>query len=200
MPRLYIKILEIMELDELKQQWELHQQKLDEQELINKRLMENAVKQKIKSISNENWSGLLLVIFTIPFIWIMQYNYNGLDTNVFYFGLLLMFSSLIFSIYSTLNFDNVMKKKSIMEREKGLLKFKKINYISSFVGIVLGVVFMVWVTISMYEQLVKSKMVEIAIFSFIDAMAFGGWGTYKYFRKINELHQGISDLKEFEKE
>ena len=200
MPRLYIKILEIMELDELKQQWELLHQKLDEQELINKRLMENAVKQKIKSISNENWSGLLLVIFTIPFIWIMQYNYNGLDTNVFYFGLLLMFSSLIFSIYSTLNFDNVMKKKSIMEREKGLLKFKKINYISSFVGIVLGVVFMVWVTISMYEQLVKSKMVEIAIFSFIAAMAFGGWGTYKYFRKINELHQGISDLKEFEKE
>ena len=189
-----------MELDELKQQWEMLHQKLDEQELINKRLMENAVKQKIKSISNENWSGLILVIFTIPFIWIMQYNYNGLDTNVFYFGLLLMFSSLIFSIYSTLLFDKIMKKKSIMEREKGLLKFKKINYISSFVGIVLGVVFMVWVTISMYEQLVKGKMVEIAIFSFIAAMAFGGWVTYKYFRKINELHQDISDLKDFEKE
>ena len=189
-----------MELDELKQQWELLHQKLDEQELINKRLMENAVKQKVKSISNENWSGLLLVIFTIPFIWIMQHNYKGLDTNVFYFGLLLMFCSLVFSIYSTLLFDKIMKKKGILDREKGLFKFKKVNYASTFIGIVLGCVFIIWVTISMYEDLLKRNMLEIAVFSFIAAMAFGGWVTYKYIRKINELQQNISDLKDFEKE
>ena len=189
-----------MELDELKQQWDILHKELDKQQIINRRLMENAVRGKIKSISNENWRGLILVIFTIPFIWIMQHNYKGLDTNVFYFGLLLMFFSLLFSIYSTFFFDKVMKKKSILEREKGLLKFKKINYISTFVAIVLGFVFMIWVTISMYEQLRQAKMFEIAILSFVAAMGFGIWVTYKYFRKINELHQSISDLKEFEKE
>ena len=121
-----------MELDELKQQWDILHKELDKQQIINRRLMENAVRGKIKSISNENWRGLILVIFTIPFIWIMQHNYKGLDTNVFYFGLLLMFFSLLFSIYSTFFFDKVMKKKSILEREKGLLKFKKINFLEAF--------------------------------------------------------------------
>lgn len=93
-----------------------------------------------------------------------------------------------------------MKKKSILEREKGLLYFKKINYISTFIAIVLGIVFMIWVTISMHKQLIQTHMLEIAILSFVAAMGFGIWVTYKYFRKINELHQNISDLKEFEKE
>ncbi len=189
-----------MELEQLKQQWDILHAKLDEQQIINKRLLENAVKGKVKSISNENWSGLILVIFTIPFIWIMQHNYKGLDTNVFYFGLFLMFYSLLFSIYSTFFFDKVMKKQSIIKREKGLLKFKKINYVSTFIVVILGFVFMVWVTISMYEQLVQAKMLEIAILTFVAALAFGIWVTYKYFRKVNELHQSISDLKEFEKE
>lgn len=200
MPRLYIKILEIMELDELKQQWELLHQKLDEQELINKRLMENAVKQKIKSISNENWSGLILVIFTIPFIWIMQHRFNGLDSNIFYFALILMFYSLLFSGYATFFFDRMMKKKSILEREKGLLKFKKINNVGNFISFVFSIIFLVWLTISMYRIFAQSNIMEIVIFSFVAAMAFGAWGTYKYFRKINELHQSISDLKDFEKE
>ncbi|HCB00246.1 MAG TPA: hypothetical protein DEP22_10085 [Porphyromonadaceae bacterium] len=189
-----------MELEQLKQQWEILHKRLDEQEIINKQLMENAVKGKIKSISNENWGGLIFVIFTIPFIWIMQHNYKGLDTNVLYFGLFLMFFSLLFSIYSTFLFDKIMKKKSILEREKGLLYFKKINYISTFIAIVLGIVFMIWVTISMHKQLIQTHMLEIAILSFVAAMGFGIWVTYKYFRKINELHQNISDLKEFEKE
>ena len=189
-----------MELEQLKQQWDILHQKLDEQQIINKRLMENAVKGKIKSISNENWKGLILVIFTIPFIWIMQHNYEGLDTNLFYFGLLLMFFSLLSSIYSTFFFDKVMKKKSILEREKGLLKFKKINYISTFITIVWGFAFMVWVTISMYKQLIQTNMLEIAILYFVAAMGFGVWATYKYFLKLNELHQSISDLKEIEKE
>ncbi|MDO5665261.1 MAG: hypothetical protein Q4G63_08405 [Bacteroidia bacterium] len=189
-----------MELEQLKQQWDILHKKLDEQQIINKRLMENAVKGKIKSISNENWGGLILVVFTIPFIWIMQHNYKSLDTDVFYFALFLMFLSLLFSIYSTFLFDKTMKKKSILEREKGLLKFKKINYISTFIITVLAIVFMVWVVISMYKQFMQANMLEIAILFFIAAMGFGIWVTYKYFRKINELHQSISDLKEFEKE
>lgn len=189
-----------MELEQLKQQWDILHKELDKQQIINKRLMENAVKGKVKSISHENWSGLILVIFTIPFIWIMQHNYNGLDTNVFYFGLFLMFLSLVFSLYSTFFFDKVMKKQSILEREKGLLKFKKMNNISTFIVVVLGIIFMIWVIISMHKQLIQAKMLEIAIFSFMAAMSFGVWVTYKYLRKINELHQSISDLKEFEKE
>ena len=189
-----------MELEQLKQQWDILHKKLDEQQIINRRLMENAVRGKVKSISNENWSGLILVIFTIPFIWIMQHNYNGLDTRVFYFGLFLMFYSLLFSSYSTFFFDKAMKKKSIIEREKGLLKFKKINNLSTFILSILGLIFMIWLTISMYKDLEKANLLTISILFFVAAIVIGAWGTYKYLRKINELHQSISDLKEFEKE
>ena len=203
MPRLYktliIKIL-IMELEQLKQQWDILHAKLDEQQIINKKLMENAVKGKAKSISNENWSGLILVIFTIPFVIIMQCNYKGLDSKVFYFALFLLSYSLLFSIYSTLFFDKVMKKRSILEREKGLLKFKRINNLSTFIAIVLAIIFMVWEIITMYNQFLQTNKLGIAIFGFVSAIAFGFWVTYKYYRKINELQQSISDLKEFEKE
>lgn len=189
-----------MELEQLKQQWDILHAKLDEQQIINKKLMENAVKGKAKSISNENWSGLILVIFTIPFVIIMQCNYKGLDSKVFYFALFLLSYSLLFSIYSTLFFDKVMKKRSILEREKGLLKFKRINNLSTFIAIVLAIIFMVWEIITMYNQFLQTNKLGIAIFGFVSAIAFGFWVTYKYYRKINELQQSISDLKEFEKE
>lgn len=189
-----------MELDELKRQWDILHKQLNEQKIINQRLMENVVKGKVKSISNENWKGLILVAFTIPFIIIMQDNYDSLDTKAFYFALFLMLYSLVFSIYATIFFDKVMKKKSIIEREKGLIKFKKLNYISTFILIPFGFIFMVWVTVSRYQQLIQTNMLSVSIFLFVAAMGFGIWITYKYFRKINELYQSISDLKEFEKE
>ena len=76
----------------------------------------------------------------------------------------------------------------------------KLGVLDKAFAIVWGFAFMVWVTISMYKQLIQTNMLEIAILSFVAAMGFGVWAICKYFLKLNELHQSISDLKEFEKE
>lgn len=190
-----------MELDELKQQWEILHKKLDEQQIINKRLMETAVNKRIKSISSQNWFGVILVIFIIPFVWMMQMNYNSLHTTLFYFAIGMLVCSLIAAVYLSVLFDKAMKtKNTVLEKEKKLIRFRKFNYVSTFISTIAAFVFLIWATISMYENLNAVNMLGISILLFIAIIVFASWISYRYILKINTLHQSITDLKAFEKE
>ncbi len=185
-----------MEPEELKQQWDILHAKLDEQPIINKELMENAVKGKVKDISSENWTGLIMGLFIIPLLWSMAS--RDMDEKMIWFGFFIVFCSLLFSIYVTLFFDKVMKKQSIVEREKGLLKYKQINIIRTCTLTVLIVIFLVLYTILVYKT--KPHLLILILFYSPILTAFSIWGNRKYMNDIKELQQSISDLKEFEKE
>ena len=59
-----------MELEQLKQQWDILHTKLDEEQIINKKLMENAIRQKIDNTNFRNVFGLAVRVIIIPFLFI----------------------------------------------------------------------------------------------------------------------------------
>lgn len=102
-----------MELEELKQQWDILHQKLNEQQIINKRLLENAVRQKIDFINSYNLFTSISALVLIPFLFIVQKQKN-LDDIFFYFILICAFLFIGFSIFWSFQFakKNVCQNKN----------------------------------------------------------------------------------------
>lgn len=189
-----------MELEQLKQQWDILHAKLDEQHIINKKLMENAVTQKIDFINNYNWFGIILGIVIIPiviFIGKTRQVENGL--LVFATGMLIFF--VIFGLYKALQFKKTNSfKNNILDTEKIITKHERITLWYYLITIVVVVSFLITFGLTYYEILVAYKRHWILIAAFTFAV-IGSIGEMKwYLRKIKSLQQSISDLKEFEKE
>lgn len=190
-----------MELDELKQQWEILRKKLNEQEIINKRLMETAVRQKINSISNTNWVNVILFLTTIPFVSIMQARHAPLPPALFYFALFSLTVYCIWDFYLTLLFDKIRKNKlDILSMEKTVLKFKKQRLLNTFSQFIVAIVLVTWGIWSVHDRMMKMNLLELYIFGIAAVFIIGGWFSVRYFHKLNSLKQNLSDLNEFQKE
>jgi hypothetical protein len=189
-----------MELEQLKQQWDILHAKLDEEQIINKKLMENAIRQKIDNTNFRNVFGLAVRVIIIPFLFIM-YNHKFLNDFTFYITITFLIFALPFSIYWTYQFIQHMSlEKNIIEVEKFLLKYKRYNYIIEKFSYTVIFIILSWELINRYEILTSVNMFYpiLIIFSLI-FIGIIYLGIYEK-KKIKNLHQSISDLKEFEKE
>lgn len=189
-----------MELEELKQQWDILHKKLDEQEIINKRLMENVVNQKIDSMNSYNLFGLISALLLIPFLFIMgkQKNIEGV---FFYFILISAIFFIGFSLYWSFQFAKKMSlKKNILEIELFLLKYKRYNYISSIIAYIWAIVIFAWSIVINYDLFVQYNRLGIAIIAHLATFLFILFVGSREINRLKKLHQSISDLKEFQKE
>lgn len=189
-----------MELEQLKQQWDILHAKLDEQQIINKKLMENAIRQKIDNINLQNIFGLAVGVIITPFLFIM-YNQKLLNDFTFYITITFLIFALPISIYWTYQFIQHMSlQKNIIEVERFLLKYKRYNYIIEKSSYTFVFIIFSWELINRYEILTSVNMFyPILIIYFLIFVGVIYLGIYEK-RKIKNLHQSISDLKEFEKE
>lgn len=189
-----------MELEQLKQQWEILHKKLDEQQIINKRLMENAVNQKIDFINSYNLFGSISAFLLIPFLFIMG-KLKNIEGIFFYFILISAFFFIGFSIYWSFQFAKKMSfKKNILEIEIFLLKYKRYTYISSIAAYIWAIVLFVWSIVIYYDLFVQYNRLEIAIIAYLTTFLFILYVGSRDMNRLKKLHQSISDLKEFEKE
>lgn len=189
-----------MELDELKQQWEVLHKKLDEQQIINRRLMENAVTQKIDSISNYNWIGVMVGIAVIPLMLFLNQQTKieeGLLVSII--CILIFFTA--FGIYKALQFNKTKSfKNNIVNTEKIILQHEKLSFWYYLTTLIVIFGFLAVSTFIFYDRLVAYN--RLWFFLVIIVLGFfAGIGEMKwYLGKVKKLHQSISDLKEFEKE
>ncbi len=189
-----------MELEQLKQQWDILHAKLDEQQIINKRLMENAVTQKIDFLNNYNWIGIVLGIVIIPIV-IFLGKTKHIESELLSFTVDMLTFFVILGIYKALKFRKINSfKNNILDTEKIITRYEKISFWYYLITIVVVICFLVTFGFIYCETLVAYNRHWILISIFIFAV-IGSIGEMKwYLKKIKNLHQSISDLKEFEKE
>ncbi len=189
-----------MELEQLKQQWEILHAKLDEQQIINKRLMENAVIQKIDFINTYNWIGIILGIGIIPIV-IFWGKTKQIENGLLVFIICILIFFVILGVYKALQFKKTNSfRNNILDAEKIITKHEKTTFWYYIITLVVAVSFLVTFGLTYYELLIayKRHWILLSIFAFV---VIGSIGEMRwYLKKIKNLHQSISDLKEFEKE
>ena len=189
-----------MELEQLKQQWDIIRTKLDEQQIINKKLMENAATQKIDFINSYNWIGVIIGIAVIPFMFFLNQT-KPIETELFVFIICILTFFTAFGVYKALQFNRIKSlKNDIVNTEKFILKHEKLSFWYYMVTLIVIFGFLVVSMFVFYDRLVAYNRLWL----FIIIIVFGiiaGIGEMKwYLKKVKNLHQSISDLKEFEKE
>ena len=194
-----------MNLDEMKNSWNVLNERLEQNEILNKRIIEEMVASKTKSaydcIYNQELRGLYIILL-IALIVLPVNRFLGINMKLSSFILLetVMFLALLFQLailYSLSKFKlNYMK---VNELTRTVLKYRKFYSYNKKYGTILGlgsvIVFMI----------LESRLTNpYAFLPVLAVMIVGCIYSYtkmkQHEQKIKEVEQGLAELKEFESE
>ena len=194
-----------MNLDELKNSWTVLNERLEQNEILNKRIIEEMVASKTKSaydcIYNQELRGLYILLL-VALIVLPANRFLGINMKQSSFILLeaVMFLALLFQsviLYSLSKFKlNYMK---VNELTRTVLKYRKFYSYNKKYGTILGLGSVIIFMIS------ESKITNpYAFLPVLAVMIIGCIYSYTKLKlheqKIKEVEQGLAELKEFESE
>ena len=192
-----------MNLDEMKNSWNVLNERLEQNEILNKRIIEEMVASKTKSaydcIYNQELRGLYILLL-VALIVLPANRFLGINMKQSSFILLeavmfLAFQSVI--LYSLSKFKlNYMK---VNELTRTVLKYRKFYSYNKKYGTILGLGSVIIFMIS------ESKITNpYAFLPVLAVMIIGCIYSYTKLKlheqKIKEVEQGLAELKEFESE
>ena len=194
-----------MNLDEMKNSWNVLNERLEQNEILNKRIIEEMVASKTKSaydcIYNQELRGLYILLL-VALIVLPANRFLGINMKQSSFILLeaVMFLALLFQsviLYSLSKFKlNYMK---VNELTRTVLKYRKFYSSNTKYGTILGLGSVIIFMIS------ESKITNpYAFLPVLAVMIIGCIYSYTKLKlheqKIKEVEQGLAELKEFESE
>ena len=194
-----------MNLDEMKNSWNVLNERLEQNEILNKRIIEEMVASKTKSaydsIYNQELRGLYIILLC-GLIVLPVNRFLGINMKLSSFILLetVMFLALLFQLailYSLSKFKlNYMK---VNELTRTVLKYRRFCSYNKKYGTILGLGSVIVFMIS------ESKITNpYAFVPVLTVMIVGCIYSYtkmkQHEQKIKEVEQGLAELKEFESE
>ncbi len=194
-----------MNLDEMKNSWNVLNERLEQNEILNKRIIEEMVASKTKSaydsIYNQELRGLYIILLC-GLIVLPVNRFLGINMKLSSFILLeaVMFLALLFQLvilYSLSKFKlNYMK---VNELTRTVLKYRRFYSYNKKYGTILGLGSVIVFMIS------ESKITNpYAFVPVLTVMIVGCVYSYtkmkQHEQRIKEVEQGLAELKEFESE
>lgn len=190
-----------MELEELKQKWDILSKEVEKQKIINKKLMDNVVNQRLKGLISYNWLGFALSILVIPFVYYLGKRSGLSDLTYIYIGLA---GVIFFMIWGIFSFRILLKAKfynqDLISAEKTIIKYRKSTTISYLCQYIFIIPYLVYCLFTFKQLFISAGTLWVTIFVFLGALAFTVIELRWNLGKINNLQKSISELKEFEKE
>lgn len=199
-----------MELDELKQKWDLLSQEVEKQKIINNKLLDNVINQKIKNLNTYSFIGCILYAFAITFLIMIaqyihiQFSFISIGINSMFIIYISIISMIILLIWEVYNIYLLSKTKSykndLISAEKSVIKYKQSKIWSYYAGFVFSVMVISWFFFSFYQYLIQTNRLLISIMLFICVVALAIWEFKWDVGRVKELKKSIDELKEFELE
>ena len=193
--------IDSQELQEMKAQLALLTQKLEQETIVNGRLIRRSMKEKANKLSRNIIIESLVCIMMIPFfIWILP-NISPHSMYFCAFSVAFMVLALCYNYYMYREFHTKdFSEANLIEARKATLKFKRLTRKWTYcIGIPFLMVFIPWLV---YEnaQVYKGEMLEIVlIFSGCGLLIGGAIGIYQFnktLRTTDEILMQIEELQE----
>ncbi len=195
-----------MELDELKAGWNVLNERLREQEILNKRIIREMISNRTKSAYalqyRHELMGVLIITFFVLFFPFMRSQAPTVTTGSFIWLESIIAISAIHQLYlfSFLARFN-LESKSLCELKRLILGYKQQRKLGIISGIVLAIAgfagFLILQNGALTHEAWKYVMaVAIIAVTFIT----GIWIYRRHTLRISAIEQGLEELKEFEEE
>jgi len=189
-----------MELDELKQKWDLLSQEVEKQKIINNKLLDNVINQKIKNLNTYSFIGCILYAAIIPVLFMVA-QYKHIQGSVICVGIISMFILFLWEVYNIYLLSKTKSyKNDLISAEKSVIKYKQSKIWSYYAGFVFSVMVISWFFFSFYQYLIQTNRLLTSIMLFICLVALAIWEFKWDIGRVKELKKSIDELKEFELE
>ena len=202
-----------MELDELKNSWNVLNKRLDDSEVVNLRIVKEMISQKTKTafdhLFNQNLHSFVVTFVIIAglFPWICMH--TPISTTSFIIVEVAMAIGLIPQIWKlTLLSKFNLEEKKCNELSRLVLRYKQIRHNESVWGIALVALTFVAFYISelcfndAVTYVVGPKIlltVGMTLLTFALAYVIGLWQRRRHAQQMQEIESGLQELREFEK-
>ena len=191
--------IQFEELQELRKQLTLLNNKLEKQEIVNDKLIRNSLKNKI---SNINRTGIVLCALVVIATPIIAFNYAlllnfSLALNIFTCAFMAI--ALIYTIWSHWGLNNDLLNGDLITASSQILRTRRLYKRWSYFSYPWLVVWLCWNGWEIYNKIDNKEMLLGIIVGGIIGLVIGGiygWRQRnKIYRNIDAMLQDIAELK-----
>ena len=183
--------IQLNELQELKKQLTLLNNKLEKQEIINDKLIRNSIRNKI---SNINRTGIIMTICATIATPICAFNFHyilhfSIALNIF--TCVFMVIAIAYTIWSHKGLNNNLLNGDLITASEAVLRTRKRYKQWYYFSYPWFAVWLCWLGWEMYTRIENREMLMGCIVGlFIGGLIGGAWGM----RQRNKIYKNIDDI------
>lgn len=186
------------ELENMRQQMAILQEKLDKQIIVTDRIVRNAIKKSMGSINKRYLVVIVLAVLIIPYGYWSFVKVGGMSMSLWIVTSLLMIVTALFTYFNGKSMrDRQLLDANLLEAKKRVARSKKRDNIWLYISIPVMLLWMAWVSWEFAQQIGDMR---IAIVTIVAGGAIGAAIGLKMHlntqRDYREIIRQIEDLEE----
>ena len=194
------QILDLNELQELKEQFKLMDAKLEKQRIINEKMLKKSMKENLSHI--ERWYQYRLRVCSISaplvsFIFLLKYY----DQGIAYWGFCLMIMAVALlelyldrRSYNALNISN-LPNLSMTQATENVIRHKKYRSMSNWILLIPGIALVAWTILLASDFTWNLNIIAITTFTLGISILYGLWQSKKNAKRLDEVLEQIESMK-----
>jgi hypothetical protein len=194
------QILDLNELQELKEQFKLMDTKLEKQRIINERMLEKSMKENLSHI--ERWYQYRRRVHTISapivsFIFLLKYY----DQGIAYWGFCIMIMAIALlelyldkRSYNALNISN-LPNLSMTQATENVIRYKKYRNMTNWILLIPGTALVAWTILLASDFTWNLNIVAITTFTLGISILWGIYQSKKNNKRLDDVLEQIESLK-----
>jgi hypothetical protein len=194
------QILDLNELQELKEQFKLMDTKLEKQRIINERMLEKSMKENLSHI--ERWYQYRRRVHTISapivsFIFLLKYY----DQGIAYWGFCIMIMAVALlelyldrRSYHALDISN-LPNLSMTQATENVIRHKKYRTITNWILLIPGTALVAWTILVASNFTWNLHIIAITIFTMGISILWGIYQSKKNAKRLDEVLEQIESMK-----
>ena len=191
--------IQFEELQELRKQLTLLNNKLEKQEIVNDKLIRNSLKNKISNINRTGIVLCALVVIATPIIAFNYAHYLNFSLALNIFTCAFMAIALIYTIWSHWGLNNDLLNGDLITASSQILRTRRLYKRWSYFSYPWLIVWLCWNGWEVYTKIDNQEILHGIIIGGIIGLIIGGiWGLRlrnKIYRNIDAMLEEIADLK-----
>ena len=194
------QIIDLNELQELKEQFKLMDAKLEKQRIINEKMLEKSMKENLSHI--ERWYQYRLRVCSISaplvsFIFLLKYH----DQGIAYWGFCIMIMAVALlelyldrRSYHALDISN-LPNLSMTQATENVIRHKKYRSITNWILLIPGTTLVAWTILVASNFTWNLHIIAITIFTMGISILWGIYQSKKNAKRLDEVLEQIESMK-----
>ena len=180
------------ELENMRQQMETLKKKLDQQEIVNDRIIRHSMRNTANDIKRRYYAIMALTLLMIPYTYVVFILNQGLSMAFWIGTSILMLLCAGATYYNSLNVSNSnMMSNNLVEVGQNMARAKKFDANWLFFGIPAAIAWLVWLSWELYQ--LDSEAARYMIYGTICGAVLGTILGFKMHFNTQHQYQEIID-------